>query len=156
MPQIQTACSGASRIARVVLAMLPAPSSRSLPTLGLGIDHRGVAADDAARFERARGANVVLVSPCRQTSGYDLSGTAHHRDAQMRHALIRLLHWAKRHNLAIAVEDLDFTADKTRERHGHRKKFRKLISVCPAADGTPPHDRSDRAGHRSVQAGPGT
>jgi len=31
MPQIQTACSGASRIARVVLAMLSAPSSRSLP-----------------------------------------------------------------------------------------------------------------------------
>lgn len=31
MPQIQTACSGASWIARVVSAMLSAPSSRSLP-----------------------------------------------------------------------------------------------------------------------------
>lgn len=31
MPQVQTACSGASLIARVVLAMLSAPGSRSLP-----------------------------------------------------------------------------------------------------------------------------
>ncbi|MCX4693682.1 transposase [Streptomyces sp. NBC_01408] len=72
---------------------------------------------------------------------YDLTGTAQHRaaprstaqhrDAQVRHALIRLLHWAKRHGLAIAVEDLDFTAEKTREKHGHRKRFRKLISGMP-------------------------
>lgn len=55
---------------------------------------------------------------------YDLSGTAQHRDAQIRHALVRLLHFAKRHHLAIAVEDLDFTADKTREKHGRRKTFR--------------------------------
>lgn len=34
MPQIRMACSGASRIARVVLAMLSAPSSRSLPMAG--------------------------------------------------------------------------------------------------------------------------
>ncbi|MGW9032297.1 IS200/IS605 family accessory protein TnpB-related protein, partial [Streptomyces sp. NPDC055722] len=42
---------------------------------------------------------------------YDLSGTAHRRDAQVRHALIRLLHWAKRHGVSIAIEDLDFSAD---------------------------------------------
>ncbi|MDX3249118.1 transposase [Streptomyces sp. ME18-1-4] len=65
--------------------------------------------------------------------GYDLSGTASHRDAQIRHALIRLLHWAKRHGLAIAVEDLDFTAEKTREKHGRRRKFRNLISGMPVA-----------------------
>ncbi|MFI1730303.1 IS200/IS605 family accessory protein TnpB-related protein [Streptomyces acidicola] len=64
---------------------------------------------------------------------YDLSGTVQHRDAQVRHALIRLLHWAKRHHLAIAVEDLDFTAEKTREKHGRRKKFRKLISGMPVS-----------------------
>ncbi|MDX2879922.1 IS200/IS605 family accessory protein TnpB-related protein, partial [Streptomyces ipomoeae] len=63
--------------------------------------------------------------------GYDLSGTAQHRDAQVRHALIRLLYWAKRHGLAIAVEDLDFAAEKTREKHGRRKRFRKLISGMP-------------------------
>ncbi|MGW4076574.1 IS200/IS605 family accessory protein TnpB-related protein [Streptomyces asiaticus] len=152
--------------------------------------------------------------------GFDLSGPAPHRDAQVRHALIRLLHWAKRHGLAIAIEDLDFTTDKTREKHGRRKKFRNLISGMPVAKlrarlvsmaaelgitivavdpaytskwGTqhwqkpltsktrkttrhhaaavaigrralghpirrrkapPPHDRSDRAGHRTVQAEP--
>ncbi|MDT9691140.1 IS200/IS605 family accessory protein TnpB-related protein [Streptomyces sp. P9(2023)] len=64
---------------------------------------------------------------------YDLSGTADHRDAQVRHALSRLLHWAARHGLSIAVEDLDFTAEKTREKHGRRKQFRKLISGMPVA-----------------------
>ena len=65
--------------------------------------------------------------------GYDLSGTATHRDAQIRHALIRLLHWAKRHGLAIAIEDLDFQTEKTREKHGRRRKFRNLISGMPVA-----------------------
>jgi hypothetical protein len=37
---------------------------------------------------------------------YELTGTAAHRDAQIRHALIRLLHWAARHGLTIAIEDL--------------------------------------------------
>ncbi|MFJ9706197.1 IS200/IS605 family accessory protein TnpB-related protein [Streptomyces sp. NPDC101234] len=153
---------------------------------------------------------------------YDLTGTAQHRDAQVRHALIRLLHWARRHSLAIAVEDLDFTAETTREKHGHKKRFRKLISGMPVSrlrarlvsmaaelgipviavdpaytsrwgaqhwqkpltstdrkttrhdaaavaigrralghpirrrTAPPPHDRSDRAGHRTVQAEPGT
>jgi IS605 OrfB family transposase len=64
---------------------------------------------------------------------YDLSGTADRRDAQVRHALTRLLHWATRHGLAIAVEDLNFTAETTREKHGRRKKFRKLISGMPVA-----------------------
>ncbi|MFJ3773686.1 IS200/IS605 family accessory protein TnpB-related protein [Streptomyces sp. NPDC090075] len=154
--------------------------------------------------------------------GYDLTGTASHRDAQVRHALIRLLHWARRHGLAIAVEDLDFTAETTREKHGRRKRFRKLISGMPTSrlrarlvsmaaelgipviavdpaytsrwgaqhwqkpltgenrkttrhdaaavaigrralghpirrrTAPPPHDRSDRAGHRTVQAEPGS
>ncbi|NEC85688.1 transposase [Streptomyces sp. SID12501] len=153
---------------------------------------------------------------------YDLTGTAEHRDAQVRHALTRLLHWARSCGVkAIAVEDLDFAAEKTREKHGRRKRFRQLISGMPTgklrarlssmADQTgvaviavdpaytsrwgaqhwqkpltsttrkttrhdaaavaigrraqghlirrrtapPPHDRSDRAGHRTVQAGPG-
>ncbi|RZB19173.1 transposase [Streptomyces sp. F001] len=64
---------------------------------------------------------------------YDLTGTAAHRDAQVRHALIRLLHWAQRHHLAIATEDLDFTAETSREKHGRRKQFRKLISGMPVA-----------------------
>ncbi|MGI5199899.1 IS200/IS605 family accessory protein TnpB-related protein [Streptomyces sp. CA-288835] len=63
---------------------------------------------------------------------YDLTGTAAHRDAQVRHALTRLLHWAKACGVAaIAVEDLDFTAQKTREKHGRRTRFRQLISGMP-------------------------
>ncbi|MZF87360.1 IS200/IS605 family accessory protein TnpB-related protein [Streptomyces sp. SID5643] len=63
---------------------------------------------------------------------YDLSGSTHHRDAQVRHALTRLLNWAKTCGVAaIAVEDLDFTAEKTREKHGGRRRFRQLISGMP-------------------------
>ncbi|MFE7710587.1 IS200/IS605 family accessory protein TnpB-related protein [Streptomyces sp. NPDC057486] len=168
--------------------------------------------------------------------GFDLSGTAGHRDAQLRHALTRLIHWARQVGVAaIGIEDLDFTTEKTREKHGRRKRFRQLISGIPTGrlkarlvsmaaehglaivavdpaytsqwgaqhwqkplatphrtmsrhdaagiaigrralghpvrDGVspartelrawgrtapPPHDRSDRAGHRTAQAGPGT
>jgi IS605 OrfB family transposase len=153
---------------------------------------------------------------------YDLSGSAGHRDAQIRHALTRLINWAVRAGVvAIGIEDLDFTTEKTREKHGRRKRFRRLVSGIPtgrlkarlvsmaaehglsmvAVDpaytsqwgaqhwqkplatphrkmsrhdaagiaigrralgypvrrrtAPPPHDRSDRAGHRTVQAEPG-
>ncbi|MDX3231025.1 IS200/IS605 family accessory protein TnpB-related protein, partial [Streptomyces sp. ME19-01-6] len=63
---------------------------------------------------------------------YDLSGSASHRDAQLRHALTRLLHWARHTGVqAIAIEDLDFTDSKTREKHGRKKRFRQLISGIP-------------------------
>ncbi len=63
---------------------------------------------------------------------YDLTGPADHRDAQVRHALTRLLNWAQGCGVkAIAVEDLDFTAEKTREKHGRRRRFRQLISGMP-------------------------
>lgn len=63
---------------------------------------------------------------------YDLSGTADHRDAQVRHALSRLLNWARTCGVAaIAVEDLDFADSKTREKHGRKKRFRQLISGIP-------------------------
>ncbi|MDT0570956.1 IS200/IS605 family element transposase accessory protein TnpB [Streptomyces sp. DSM 3412] len=63
---------------------------------------------------------------------YDLTGPAGHRDAQVRHALTRLLHWAKTCGVrAIAVEDLDFAAEKTREKHGRRTRFRQLLSGMP-------------------------
>ncbi|MET8215699.1 IS200/IS605 family accessory protein TnpB-related protein [Streptomyces hirsutus] len=63
---------------------------------------------------------------------YDLTGTTGHRDAQLRHALTRLLHWARTCGVrAIAVEDLDFTAEKTREKHGRKRRFRRLVSGLP-------------------------
>ncbi|MFJ2718742.1 IS200/IS605 family accessory protein TnpB-related protein [Streptomyces sp. NPDC087437] len=64
---------------------------------------------------------------------YTLTGSADHRDAQVRHALICLLHWTARHDLALAIEDLDFAAETTREKHGRRKRFRRLISGLPTA-----------------------
>ncbi len=65
---------------------------------------------------------------------FDLSGNSQHRDAQVRHALSRLLRWATAQGVrAIAVEDLDFSAEKSREKHGRRKKFRQLISGFPTA-----------------------
>jgi IS605 OrfB family transposase len=65
---------------------------------------------------------------------YDLSGTAQHRDAQVRHALSQLLNWAKACGVAtIAVEDLDFQAEKTREKHGRKRRFRQLISGMPTS-----------------------
>ncbi|MDH6108442.1 hypothetical protein P3T36_003914 [Kitasatospora sp. MAP12-15] len=63
---------------------------------------------------------------------YDLSGSASHRDAQIRHAITRLLHWAKRCGVdAIGLENLDFGDEKTREKHGRKKRFRQLISGIP-------------------------
>ncbi|WP_328357101.1 transposase [Streptomyces sp. NBC_00445] len=65
---------------------------------------------------------------------YDLSGSADHRDAQIRHALSRLLHYTQRCGAAaIAIEDLDFAAEKSREKHGRNKRIRRLISRFPTA-----------------------
>ena len=65
---------------------------------------------------------------------YDLSGTATHRDAQLRHALTQLLHWARDCGVqAIAIEDLDFTDAKSRDKHGRKKRFRQLISGIPTS-----------------------
>ncbi|MDQ8705266.1 transposase [Streptomyces sp. LHD-70] len=63
---------------------------------------------------------------------YDLSGSADHRDAQVRHALTQLLHWTNQAGAkAIGIENLDFAAEKTREKHGRKKRFRQLISGMP-------------------------
>ncbi|MET9460611.1 IS200/IS605 family accessory protein TnpB-related protein [Streptomyces canus] len=65
---------------------------------------------------------------------YDLTGSTQHRDAQIRHALSRLLHHARRCGAAaIAIEDLDFTDGTSREKHGRNKRFRRLISRFPTA-----------------------
>lgn len=65
---------------------------------------------------------------------YALSGTALQRDAQIRHALTRLLHYTRRVGAtAISIEDLDFHDSKGREKHGHNKRFRRLLSRFPTA-----------------------
>ncbi|MER5757583.1 aldo/keto reductase [Streptomyces sp. NPDC002088] len=66
---------------------------------------------------------------------YDLTGSTTHRDAQIRHALTRLVHHTRATGAAaIAVEDLDFTDGRCREKHGRNKRFRRLISRFPASD----------------------
>ncbi|WP_211359740.1 hypothetical protein [Actinocorallia herbida] len=50
---------------------------------------------------------------------YDLTGTASHRDAQLRHALTRLLHWTRH-----------LTDAKTREKHG-RRHLRQVVHGIP-------------------------
>uniref|UniRef100_UPI001C27F93C transposase n=1 Tax=Streptomyces sp. AC555_RSS877 TaxID=2823688 RepID=UPI001C27F93C len=65
---------------------------------------------------------------------YDLTGSTEHRDAQIRHALSRLLHHTRRCGAAaIAIEDLDFTDGTSREKHGRNKRFRRLLSRFPTA-----------------------
>ncbi|MDQ1042277.1 transposase [Streptomyces sp. V4I2] len=65
---------------------------------------------------------------------YDLTGSTEHRDAQIRHALTRLLHHTRRcGTAAIAIEDLDFTDGTSREKHGRNKRFRRLLSRFPTA-----------------------
>jgi IS605 OrfB family transposase len=69
-----------------------------------------------------------------RTFTYDLARSTGHRDARVRHAITRLLHWADAEVVrAIAVEDLDFTPPTGREHHGRRKRFRRLVSAMPTA-----------------------
>ncbi|MFE7326784.1 IS200/IS605 family accessory protein TnpB-related protein [Streptomyces sp. NPDC057565] len=199
---------------RPVVKTIPLETARARGMIGVDTN-----ADHFAAYRLDRHGNP-MGDPHRFP--YDLSGTAGHRDAQIRHALTRLINWAKRVGVAaIGIEDLDFTTEKTREKHGRRKRFRQLISGIPtgklkarlvsmaaeqglsmvAVDpaytsqwgaqhwqkplatphrkmsrhdaagiaigrralghpirrrtAPPPHDRSDRAGHRTAQAEPG-
>ncbi|WSA81415.1 IS200/IS605 family accessory protein TnpB-related protein [Streptomyces sp. NBC_01799] len=199
---------------RPVVQTFPLETARARGMIGVDTN-----ADHFAAYRLDRHGNPVG-APHR--FGYDLSGTTTHRDAQIRHALTRLINWARHVGVtAIGIEDLDFTTEKTREKHGGRKRFRQLISGIPTAKlkarlvsmaaehglsvvavdpaytslwgaqhwqkplatphrtmsrhdaagiaigrralghpvrrrtAPPPHDRSDRAGHRTAQAEPG-
>ncbi|MCX5344224.1 transposase [Streptomyces atratus] len=200
---------------RPVVQTIPLETARARGMIGVDTN-----ADHFAAYHLDRHGNPIG-GPRRFF--YNLSGSAGHRDAQIRHALTRLINWAKHVGVAaIGIEDLDFTAEKTREKHGRKKRFRQLISGMPtgklkarlvsmaaeqglsivAVDpaytsvwggqywqkplatphrrmsrhdaagiaigrralghpirrrtAPPPHDRSDRAGHRTAQAEPGT
>ncbi|MFI8948363.1 IS200/IS605 family accessory protein TnpB-related protein [Streptomyces sp. NPDC053750] len=117
-----------------VTASWQKPVTRTIPleaALAEGVIGVDMNADHLAAWRLDTHGNPVG-NPRRFT--YDLTGPAAHRDAQVRHALARLLHWATACGVkAIAVEDLDFTAEKTREKHGGRKRFRRLISGMPTA-----------------------
>ena len=69
----------------------------------------------------------------------DLSGRSARRDAQVRHAITRLIHYSARHGITtIAIEDLDFTDARTVGREtmgrGERgKRFRRTVAGMPTA-----------------------
>ena len=69
----------------------------------------------------------------------DLSGSSARRDAQVRHAITRLIHYTRRHGIdTIAVEDLDFADARTTGREtmgrGRRgKRFRRTVAGFPTA-----------------------
>ncbi|MFJ8748917.1 IS200/IS605 family accessory protein TnpB-related protein [Streptomyces sp. NPDC102441] len=109
---------------RPLVQTIPLEAARARGMIGVDTN-----ADHFAAYQLDKHGNPVG-EPRR--FGYDLSGTATHRDAQIRHALTRLLHWATQCGVAaIGIEDLDFAAEKTREKHGRRKRFRQLISGLP-------------------------
>ncbi|MGC5006114.1 IS200/IS605 family accessory protein TnpB-related protein [Streptomyces sp. DT203] len=109
---------------RPVVQTIPLETARARGMVGVDTN-----ADHFAAYRLDRHGNPVG-DPRR--FGYDLSGTAEHRDAQIRHALTCLLHWTKQTGAqAIGIENLDFAAEKTREKHGRKKRFRQLISGMP-------------------------
>jgi IS605 OrfB family transposase len=69
----------------------------------------------------------------------DLSGSSARRDAQLRHAITRLLHYTRQHGITtIAIEDLNFADARTTGREtmgrGQRgKRFRRTVSGIPTA-----------------------
>ncbi len=104
----------------------PVPMAAALAEGVIGVDTN---ADHLAAWHLDRHGNPIG-DPRHFT--YGLTGSSGHRDAQVRHALTRLLRWARDCGVrAIAVEDLDFAREKTREKHGRRKRFRQLISGLP-------------------------
>jgi IS605 OrfB family transposase len=70
---------------------------------------------------------------------FALTGSAPRRDAQVRHAITRLIRYTRRHSIsAIAVEDLNFTDARTTGREtmgrGRRgRRFRKTVAGIPTA-----------------------
>ncbi|HVQ50908.1 MAG TPA: hypothetical protein VMS92_12775 [Mycobacterium sp.] len=69
----------------------------------------------------------------------DLSGSSTRRDAQVRHAITRLIHYTTRHGIeTIAVEDLDFAdaravGRETMGRGSRGKRFRNAVAGIPTA-----------------------
>lgn len=70
---------------------------------------------------------------------FDLVGSTDRRDAQVRHALTRLIRYTRRYHMsAIAVEDLNFadaraTGRETMGRGQRGKRFRKTVAEIPTA-----------------------
>jgi IS605 OrfB family transposase len=70
---------------------------------------------------------------------FDLAGGAARRDAHVRHAITRLIHYTKQHHIdAIAVEDLDFAdaravGRETMGRGWRGRRFRRTVAGIPTS-----------------------
>jgi hypothetical protein len=76
-----------------------------------------------------------------ERSDIDLSGSSARRDAQVRHAITRLIRYTRRHGVdTVAVDDLDFADARTmgRESMGReptRHLGRATVTPAPASNG---------------------
>jgi hypothetical protein len=61
----------------------------------------------------------------------DLSGPTSRRDAQLRDAFSLIIAYAKQHDCAVAIEDLNFEDEKTTSRESYRKRFRRVLAGLP-------------------------
>jgi hypothetical protein len=91
----------------------------------------------------------------------DLSGPSTRRDAQLRHAITRLIHYTRRHGLdAIAAEDLDFadaraTGRETMGRGRRGKRFRTTVAgIATAVFGDRLAAQADHQGIRLFAVNP--
>ncbi|WP_220139840.1 hypothetical protein [Nocardia huaxiensis] len=103
---------------------VPLAAARAEGVIGVDVN-----ADHCAAYRLDRHGNPIG-NPRR--FDLELTGSTARRDAQVRHALTGILSWARREGVsAIVIEDLNFDAEKTREKHGRRKGFRRLLSGLP-------------------------
>jgi hypothetical protein len=85
---------------------------------------------------RRRYASLILAAVVIE---FSLTGSSARRDAQVRHAITRLIRYTRRHRIgAIAVEDLNFADARTAGREtmgrGQRgKRFRRTVAGIPTA-----------------------
>jgi IS605 OrfB family transposase len=115
------------RVARVRPAQSPMTLQQArlggLVGVDLNADHLA-----AARLDRA---GNPIGRPVRIPLALDGLPTPT-RDARLREAITTVLGYAARTGArAIAVEELGFTADTTREKHGRNRRFRRLLSGFP-------------------------
>jgi IS605 OrfB family transposase len=104
---------------------LPEARSGGVVGVDLNADHLAAARVDTAGNPVGRPVRVPL----------DLANVSTKtRDGRLRAAITAVLEHAKATGAtAVAVEDLDFADDKTREKFGRRKAFRHLIAGFPTA-----------------------
>jgi hypothetical protein len=102
---------------------LPRARAGGLVGVDLNADHLAAARLDEAGNPAGRPVRIPL----------ELDGLpASTRDARLREAITALLTFAQQSGArAVAVEELGFTGETSRERHGRNKRFRRLLSHFP-------------------------